>query len=132
MMLVVEPDLELQEDIGSYLERQGYCVTRAGSGLVAIQSLERARYDVLLMDAMLPDIKGEELTRRAVAMQPWLAGRTIVLAGNENVADLQRVLKETGSAVVCKPFSWQVLGQRVRETLLRGGAAPGSPSGVAK
>jgi len=34
--------------------------------------------------------------------------------------------------VVCKPFSWQVLGQRVRETLLGGSAAPGSPSGVAK
>jgi len=132
MMLVVEPDLELQEDIGSYLERQGHCVTRAGSGLVAIRSLERARYDVLLMDAMLPDITGEELTRRAVAMQPWLAGRTIVLAGKENVPDLQRFLKETGSAVVCKPFSWQVLGQRVRETLLRGNAAPGCPSGVAQ
>ena len=132
MMLVVEPDLELQADIGSYLERQGYCVTRAGSGLVAVRSLERARYDVLLMDAMLPDITGEEFARRAVAMQPWLAGRTIVLAGKENVPDLQRFLKETGSAVVCKPFSWQVLGQRVRETLLGGSAAPGSPSGVAK
>jgi len=132
MMLVVEPDLELQADIGSYLERQGYCVTRAGSGLVAVRSLERARYDVLLMDAMLPDITGEEFARRAVAMQPWLAGRTIVLAGNENVPDLQRFLKETGSTVVCKPFSWQVLGQRVRETLLGGSAAPGGPSGVAK
>ena len=132
MMLVVEPDLELQADIGSYLERQGYCVTRAGSGLVAVRSLERARYDVLLMDAMLPDITGEEFARRAVAMQPWLAGRTIVLAGKENVPDLQRFLKETGSTVVCKPFSWQVLGQRVRETLLGGSAAPGSPSGVAK
>jgi len=132
MMLVVEPDLELQADIGSYLERQGYCVTRAGSGLVAVRSLERARYDVLLMDAMLPDITGEEFARRAVAMQPWLAGRTIVLAGKENVPDLQRFLKETGSTVVCKPFSWQVLGQRVRETLLGGSAAPGGPSGVAK
>ena len=132
MMLVVEPDLELQADIGSYLERQGYCVTRAGSGLVAVRSLERARYDVLLMDAMLPDITGEEFARRAVAMQPWLAGRTIVLAGKENVPDLQRFLKETGSTVVCKPFSWQVLGQRVRETLLGGSTAPGSPSGVAK
>jgi len=99
---------------------------------VAVRSLERARYDVLLMDAMLPDITGEEFARRAVAMQPWLAGRTIVLAGNENVPDLQRFLKKTGSAVVCKPFSWQVLGQRVRETLLGGSAAPGGPSGVAK
>src|SRR2546426_968726 len=108
MMLVVEPDLELQADIGSYLERQGYCVTRAGSGLVAVRSLERARYDVLLMDAMLPDITGEEFARRAVAMQPWLAGRTIVLAGKENGPDLQRFLKETGSTAVCKPFSCEV------------------------
>ncbi len=128
MVLVVEPDHALQEDLGSYLERQGYSVTRADSGLVAIRSLERARYDVLLMDALLPDIKGDELTRRAVAMQPWLAGRTIVLTGNENVTDLQRFIKETGSVVVCKPFSWQVLGQRVRETLLKSGAAPGGAS----
>src|SRR2546427_2524468 len=78
MMLVVEPDLELQADIGRYLERQGHCVTGAGPGLVAVRSLEGARCDVLLVDANLPGSTGAEFGRRALGLQPWVGGRTVV------------------------------------------------------
>jgi CheY-like chemotaxis protein len=69
------------------------------------------------MDFHMPDIRGDALYARAIAIQPHLARRTVFLTGD--VSDFVRdALTSTGSAVVSKPFEIAELERIVRSVIL--------------
>jgi DNA-binding NarL/FixJ family response regulator len=57
---------------------------------MAIQLFESLRPDVTLMDGMLPDIHGVEVTRRILAAHP--EARVILVSINETPEDIQRAM----------------------------------------
>jgi CheY-like chemotaxis protein len=74
-------------------------------------------FDGLLMDFHMPDLRGDALYARAIAIQPHLARRTVFLTGD--VSDFVRdALTSTGSAVVSKPFEIDELERVVRSMIL--------------
>jgi CheY-like chemotaxis protein len=81
-ILIVDDD-----DGGRYLKahvlrKHGYNVTEAASGIAAIEQCCLAAPDLVLLDVMLPDVHGFEVSRRIKATNPgiairhWMAGRT--------------------------------------------------------
>ena len=62
-MLLVEDDPALRRYLEVVLDRHGYAVLSAGDGLEAMKFLLTARVDVIVTDALMPNLDGYELCR---------------------------------------------------------------------
>jgi DNA-binding response OmpR family regulator len=124
-ILVVEDEGSIQEIVSLYLRRAGYLVTAVSDGEAAIQSLEKASPDLVVLDLMLPKVDGFEITR-------WLRSRgevpIIMLTARREEADRIAGLEMGADDYLVKPFSPQELVSRVRAVLRRvhGSAASSS------
>ena len=62
-VLLVEDDPALRRYLEVVLQRAGYSVISAGDGLEAMKSLLAAQVDVVVTDALMPNLDGYELCR---------------------------------------------------------------------
>ena len=77
-VLLVEDDPALRRYLEVVLERAGYAVASAGDGLEAMKFLLSTRVDVIVTDALMPNLDGYELCR-FVRNSPHLAHLPIIL-----------------------------------------------------
>jgi len=63
-ILLIEDDLEVQTLICDYLKRFGYKVTSATKPLEALEILEKERFDLIILDLMLPQMDGFDLFKK--------------------------------------------------------------------
>ena len=119
-ILVLEDDAFLREGVTALLEKEGYAVTAERNLRGARERIAAERFDLHLLDVLLPDGDGyalcEEL-RRAGDNTPIL----FVTACDEE-EDIVRGLDAGGDDYVTKPFRLKELLSRVRALLRRGGA----------
>ena len=55
-ILIIEDDISIQNVIKELLENEGYTISNAYSGTEALLLLEKEKYDLILLDLMLPGI----------------------------------------------------------------------------
>ncbi len=77
-ILVVDDDKEVVRLMRAYLEQAGYAVSVAYDGETAVHNLRREKPDLLLLDLMLPDRDGWDITR-LVRSDPDLAHIPIIM-----------------------------------------------------
>ena len=63
-VLLVEDNMINQKVALKFLSRLGYKADIAGNGIEAIEALERQTYDVVFMDIQMPEMDGDEATKR--------------------------------------------------------------------
>lgn len=63
-ILIVDDDLDTLKLVGLILQRHGYEIIAANGGLPALQKAAAERPDIILLDLMMPDLDGYEVTRR--------------------------------------------------------------------
>ena len=63
-ILVVDDDLDTLRLVGLMLQRQGYQIIAASNGTQAIAIAQAEKPDLILLDVMMPDVDGYEVTRR--------------------------------------------------------------------
>ena len=117
-ILVVDDERKIRDLVRSYLEREGYSVLIAETGQRALEALERANPDLLVLDLMLPDLSGEEITRsvRTHSSLPIIM-LTAKAAEDDRVAGLHLGADD----YLIKPFSPRELVARVQAVLRRSG-----------
>jgi DNA-binding NarL/FixJ family response regulator len=99
-------------------ERDMKVVGEARNGLKAIEAFESLHPDVTLMDGMLPDIHGVEVTRRILAAHP--EARVILVSINETPEDIQRAMDAGASGYLPKSSEKQEMVKAIR-TVASGG-----------
>ena len=116
MILVVEDEPSIAEIVGLYLDRAGYEVVIAADGAAALQVLEEREPELMVLDLMLPEVDGLEITRsvRAKGDMP-----IIMLTARGSETDRIAGLEMGADDYVVKPFSPQELVSRVRAVLRR-------------
>ena len=62
-ILVVEDEPSIREVLSLYLRRAGYQVTVVGDGREALDTLSSQTPDLVVLDLMLPEVSGLEVTR---------------------------------------------------------------------
>jgi DNA-binding response OmpR family regulator len=102
--------------VSIYLGRAGYRVLVAEDGQTALDILEREPPDLVVLDLMLPQVDGLEITRRLRA-----AGETpiIMLTARREETDRVLGLEMGADDYVVKPFSPRELVSRVKAVLRR-------------
>ena len=106
--LIAEDEPAVQSLIRSVLAERDYReVEVAGDGQEALEKLPVWRPDILITDLKMPRLDGEELARRALALEPDLT--VIVTTGNGTIQNAVRMLKEGAFDFITKPFSIDAL-----------------------
>jgi two-component system, OmpR family, phosphate regulon response regulator PhoB len=121
-ILVVEDEAALAELLRYNLEAAGHAVTTCSSGEDAESLLAEERFDLLVLDWMLPQVSGIELCRRLRAKPETKALPVLMLTARGEEADRVRGLTTGADDYVVKPFSISELMARVKALLRR--AAP--------
>ncbi len=118
-ILVVDDDKEIARLVRAYLERAGYQVLSAYDGETALHLMRRERPDLVILDLMLPDRDGWEITR-VVRSTPSLAELPIIML-TARVEDADKIvgLELGADDYVTKPFNPRVVVARVRAVLRR-------------
>jgi len=119
-ILVVDDDRQIVRLLRSYLEQAGYNVLTAYDGAAALQSIRRDRPDLAILDLMLPDHDGWEITRTARADPDTKDVPVILLSAKGRNVD-QKVGFEVGADdYITKPFSPRKLVERINAILGHG------------
>jgi DNA-binding response OmpR family regulator len=116
-LLLVEDDDAVADVVTLHMLQAGYGVHREADGRRAMQALDQARWDLLLLDLMLPGADGLDVCRHARSRPGWLP----IIMISARSAETQRVLGlELGADdFLAKPFSMMELSARVRALLRR-------------
>jgi two-component system OmpR family response regulator len=119
-ILVVDDDLEIRKLLGRYLAEQGFRVALAGSKREFHERLAAERFDIVILDVMLPDGSGLDLCRQLRDREPNL-GVILVTALKE---DVDRIvgLELGADDYIGKPFNPRELLARIRAVLRRAGS----------
>ena len=114
-ILVVEDDADINRLLTTLLSKEGYVVTSAYSGSEAGMRLESERYDLILLDLMLPGLTGEELlvTIRKKYVMP------VIVLSAKGREDKLHVLAEGADDFISKPLDIEDVKARVAAQLRR-------------
>jgi two-component system alkaline phosphatase synthesis response regulator PhoP len=126
-ILVVDDDRQIVRLLRGYLEQEGYQVLVACDGETAMHILRREHPDLVVLDLMLPDRDGLDVTR-IVRGDPTLAATPIIML-TARVEDHDKIvgLELGADDYVTKPFNPRELMARIRAVLRRAQGEPGSP-----
>jgi two-component system phosphate regulon response regulator PhoB len=118
-ILVVEDETAIRDMLVFNLGRAGYEVLGAGTAREARSAIANRQPDVILMDWMLPDVSGLELTRQ-LKREPETREIPVIMVTARGQED-DRVAGLEGGAddYITKPFSSRELQARIRALLRR-------------
>ena len=111
-ILVVEDEKHLNRIISEAVEDEGYSVDSCYNGLEALEYLECAQYDVMILDVMMPKMDGFELVRRLRSRGDNTP--VLFLTARDAVADRVQGLESGGDYYLTKPFDFKELMAVVR------------------
>lgn len=115
-ILVADDDAEICELIRLYLEKEGYEVLLCADGLEVLQTMQKKRADLLLLDIMMPGLNGYDLIRwiRAESTLP-----IIMVSAKVTPAEKVLALDMGADDYISKPFDPLELLSRVQALLRR-------------
>ncbi|TFH47628.1 MAG: response regulator transcription factor, partial [Lysobacterales bacterium] len=115
-ILVVEDEWVLRETLAYNLKKQGYEVTTAADGNLAVELARQIPPDLVLLDIMLPGLDGFEVCR---ILRQDFNGPIIMLTARADEVDKVVGLEVGADDYLTKPFSVRELLARVKAQLRR-------------
>ncbi|SDG32242.1 response regulator transcription factor [Desulfosporosinus hippei] len=115
-ILLVDDEKKITTVLKAYLQQEGYQVSTAINGLVALTMFKENPFDLLLLDLMLPGMSGTEICReiRKISSVP-----IIMLTAKVEEEDRIQGLSMGADDYITKPFSPREVVARVRAVLRR-------------
>ena len=123
-ILIVEDEPEVADLVRETLEDEGYAVDVAEDGEVALELTRSFPYDLVVLDVMLPERDGFDVTRTLRSERR--AVPILMLTARDAVADRVAGLGTGADDYLVKPFHLDELRARVLALLRRAGGQPGN------
>ena len=123
VVLVVDDEPDVVDLVRYRLRGAGMSVIVASDGLAALRTARERRPDLIVLDLMLPEMRGEEVCRQLRADRETAAIPVLMLTARGDPADRIAGLEVGADAYLSKPFSPRELILRVEAILRRARAA---------
>lgn len=117
-ILVVDDEYPVRNVLCVSLEHLGYRVEVAASGMEAMEIYSKAgaeKFDLVLMDMLMPQMTGEQLFRRLKNLDPSV--KVLAISGFTSEDSIRSVLDNGGCGFIQKPFTIDELSRQVRMAL---------------
>ncbi len=124
-VLVVDDEPRLLMLLERLLSAANYQVTAASTGSKGLREAKTGRYDLIILDLMLPDLSGETVLDQLLAARP--ESKVLVLSAVSDIARRVGVLDNGAVDFLSKPFAIAELVARVRARI-KPDLLPGSES----
>jgi DNA-binding response OmpR family regulator len=111
-LLLIEDSIRLQSSVGRGLRKAGYAVDVTGDGEEGLWLAQSNRYDVIILDLMLPGIDGLTLLRRLRAKHNGT--HVLILTAKDTLEDRVAGLQTGADDYLIKPFAFEELLARVQ------------------
>jgi CheY-like chemotaxis protein len=108
--LVVDDQPEVRETLKMLLEIDGHIVTEASNGLEALDLFTPGRFDLVMTDYAMPEMRGDELATRIKELAP--SQPILMVSGSINQPDTSSYSVD---AILNKPFSLNELRQAIAQ-----------------
>ncbi len=115
-LLVVDDEKEIAELVRDCLQKEGYAVTVCDNGTDALKKIQSERFDLAVLDVMLPDVDGFALCR---AIRDLYCYPVIMLTARTGDTDKISGLAIGADDYVTKPFNPLELTARIKAQLRR-------------
>ncbi|MBY0123135.1 response regulator transcription factor [Bacillus sp. S/N-304-OC-R1] len=114
-ILVVEDEEKIARLLELELEYEGYHVTKVMDGISALEQYRMNKWDLILLDVMLPGLSGIEILRRIRMNDSYTP--VLLLTAKDSVEDKVSGLDLGANDYITKPFQIEELLARVRAAL---------------
>jgi two-component system, OmpR family, alkaline phosphatase synthesis response regulator PhoP len=114
-ILLVEDEENLHEALKMNLEMEGYQVTSAYDGISAMKAVENEYFDLIIMDIMLPEIDGINVTQNIRIKNNEVP--ILMLSARNTSEDKVLGLKKGADDYLTKPFNLEELLLRVQKLI---------------
>ncbi|MCH7878540.1 MAG: sigma-54-dependent Fis family transcriptional regulator, partial [candidate division Zixibacteria bacterium] len=117
-ILIVDDEESLRSFMEIMLKKEGYAVSLSASGAEALAEIERAKYDLVVTDLMMPEMTGIELLGKVKAQEN--APEFIVMTAFGSVGSAIEAMKLGAAEYIIKPFNVDEIKLVISRTLDKG------------
>ncbi len=118
-ILVVDDEVETLDFVGNILRRASYRVLLAQTGSQALGLAKLKQPDVIILDVILPDIRGEEL-KRSLAEEPRTSAIPVIFLTGILTKEEEQIFKRMAKGVrtLAKPVAAEELLAVLKESIV--------------
>lgn len=120
-ILVVDDEIHIRKLIRKYAELEGYSVTEAENGLDAVRFCEFMKFDIILLDVMMPELDGFSASR---IIRRHCDTPILILSARGEEYDRITGFQLGADDYVVKPFSGKELMYRINAIIKRSAKIP--------
>ncbi len=114
-IMVVDDDRDALRVYQGYLTRSGALVETATDGIEGLRAMVQRDFDVLVVDAVMPEMSGADFIREVMALWPWV-GIVMVTAHPDQAEAVPENVKRQLTDVLLKPVEFDRLARAVLQS----------------
>ena len=114
-ILLAEDNLVNQKVATKILAKLGYEIDIVSNGLEVINAVSKQKYDVILMDVMMPEMDGLEATRQLIKKSPKSRPRIIAMTAGAMKSDKERCFDAGMDDYITKPINVAQLTEALKK-----------------
>ncbi|PKK85012.1 MAG: response regulator [candidate division Zixibacteria bacterium HGW-Zixibacteria-1] len=112
-LLIVDDEVKFLDSIAQRLELRGFGVTKAKSGLEAIEAAKTGKFDLALLDLKMPGMDGTQVLEILKKEHKYL--EVIILTGHGSVDSAVECTKLGAFSYLPKPYELDMLLEKLKE-----------------
>lgn len=116
-ILIADDDPDIIDLLESYFKGAGYDVTAKVNGKDALQAAESEKFDLVLLDVMMPYIDGYHVASEISSRLGTNAPKIIIMTSRDTASEKGIAMLSGANDVVQKPFSLEDLDARVKAAI---------------
>ena len=117
LVLIVDDEPFIRLILRHFLEREGYQIAEAQNGIEAIKLFKQLHPDIVLLDALMPDMDGFECCTQLELLDRNKHTPILMITGLNDEESVDRAFEVGAMDYITKPVHWPVLRQRVKRLI---------------